>query len=148
MVTTHSLGFPRIGRKRELKFALEKYWKGTISEQALLEIATDLRAQHWQDQARLDWIPAGDFSLYDHVLDTSFMLGNIPARVSGLSGSAIDNYFRVARGRSVSDNSASSCVNAGEMTKWFDTNYHYIVPEFEKNTRFSLNSSHLLEQID
>ena len=147
MVTTHSLGFPRIGRKRELKFALEKYWKGTISEQALLEIATDLRAQHWQDQARLDWIPAGDFSLYDHVLDTSFMLGNIPARVSGLSGSAIDNYFRVARGRSVSDDSASSCVNAGEMTKWFDTNYHYIVPEFEKNTRFSLNSSHLLEQI-
>lgn len=147
MATTHSLGFPRIGRKRELKFALEKYWKGTISEQALLEIATDLRTQHWQDQAALDWIPAGDFSLYDHVLDTSFMLGNIPARVSGLSGSAIDNYFRVARGRSVSDNSASSCVNAGEMTKWFDTNYHYIVPEFEKNTRFSLNSSHLLEQI-
>ena len=147
MVTTHSLGFPRIGRRRELKFALEKYWKGTISEQALLEIATDLRMQHWQDQAALDWIPVGDFSLYDHVLDTSFMLGNIPARVSGLSGSAIDNYFRVARGRSVSDDSASSCVNAGEMTKWFDTNYHYIVPEFEKNTRFSLNSSHLLEQI-
>jgi 5-methyltetrahydropteroyltriglutamate--homocysteine methyltransferase len=126
---------------------LEKYWKGEISEQALLEIATDLRTQHWQDQAALDWIPVGDFSLYDHVLDTSFMLGNIPARVSGLSGSAIDNYFRVARGRSVSDDSASSCVNAGEMTKWFDTNYHYIVPEFEKNTRFSLNSSHLLEQI-
>ncbi|MDO9310688.1 MAG: 5-methyltetrahydropteroyltriglutamate--homocysteine S-methyltransferase, partial [Nitrosomonas sp.] len=99
------------------------------------------------DQAALDWIPAGDFSLYDHVLDTSFMLGNIPARVSGLSGSTIDNYFRVARGRSVSDDSASSCVNAGEMTKWFDTNYHYIVPEFEKNTCFSLNSSHLLEQI-
>ncbi|MDP2224012.1 5-methyltetrahydropteroyltriglutamate--homocysteine S-methyltransferase [Nitrosomonas sp.] len=147
MATTHSLGFPRIGRKRELKFALEKYWKGEISEQALLEIATELRTQHWQDQAGLDWIPVGDFSLYDHVLDTSFMLGNIPARVSGLSGSAIDNYFRVARGRSVSDDSASSCVNAGEMTKWFDTNYHYIVPEFEKNTRFSLNSSHLLEQI-
>ncbi|MDP3663896.1 MAG: 5-methyltetrahydropteroyltriglutamate--homocysteine S-methyltransferase [Nitrosomonas sp.] len=147
MVTTHSLGFPRIGRKRELKFALEKYWKGEISEQALLEIAIELRAQHWQDQARLDWIPAGDFSLYDHVLDTSFMLGNIPVRVSGLSGSALDNYFRVARGRSVRDDSASSCVHAGEMTKWFDTNYHYIVPEFEKNTRFSLNSSHLLEQI-
>ena len=147
MVTTHNLGFPRIGKNRELKFALEKYWKGTISEQALLEIATDLRAQHWQDQSMLDWIPAGDFSLYDHVLDTSFMLGNIPARVSALSGSAIDNYFRVARGRSVSDGSACSCVNAGEMTKWFDTNYHYIVPEFEKDTRFSLNSSRLLEQI-
>lgn len=147
MVTTHNLGFPRIGKNRELKFALEKYWKGTISEQALLEVATSLRTQHWQDQSMLDWVPAGDFSLYDHVLDTSFMLGNIPARVSALSGSALDNYFRVARGRSVSDDSACSCVSAGEMTKWFDTNYHYIVPEFEKNTRFSLNSSGLLEQI-
>lgn len=147
MVTTHNLGFPRIGKMRELKFALEKYWKGAISEQILLETAANLRTQHWQDQAMLDWIPVGDFSLYDQVLDTSFMLGNIPARVSALSGSAIDNYFRVARGRSVSDHSACSCVSAGEMTKWFDTNYHYIVPEFDKNTRFSLNASHLLEQI-
>ena len=85
MATTHSLGFPRIGRKRELKFALEKYWKGIISEQALLEIATDLRTQHWQNQAALDWIPAGDFSLYDHVLDTSFMLGNIPVSYTHLT---------------------------------------------------------------
>lgn len=136
-----------MGRKRELKFALEKYWKKAISEEALLEIATDLRTQHWQDQSMLDWIPVGDFSLYDQVLDASFMLGNIPARVSALSGNEIDSYFRVARGRSVIDNSACSCVNASEMTKWFDTNYHYIVPEFEKNTRFSLNSSHLLQQI-
>lgn len=147
MVATHNLGFPRIGRQRELKFALEKYWQGTISEQVLLETAANLRAQHWQNQSMLDWIPVGDFSLYDHVLDTSFMLGNIPARVSALSGNAIDNYFRVARGRSASDDSACSCVSAGEMTKWFDTNYHYIVPEYDKNTRFSLNASHLLEQI-
>ena len=147
MITTHNLGFPRIGRKRELKFALEKYWKGAISAPELLEVSSDLRAQHWQDQSMLDWIPVGDFSLYDHVLDTSFMLGNIPARVSSLPGNEIDNYFRVARGRSVNDSSACSCVSAGEMTKWFDTNYHYIVPEFERNTRFSLNSSHLLEQI-
>jgi 5-methyltetrahydropteroyltriglutamate--homocysteine methyltransferase len=147
MVTTHSLGFPRIGKNRELKFALEKYWKGTISEQALLEIAAELRARHWQNQSMLDWIPAGDFSLYDQVLDASFMLGNIPARVSALSGNATDNYFRVARGRSVSDDSARSCVSAGEMTKWFDTNYHYIVPEFDKNTRFSLDTSRLFEQV-
>lgn len=147
MVTTHNLGFPRIGRNRELKFALEKYWKGDIAEQALLEIATNLQTQHWQDQSKLDWIPVGDFSLYDHVLDTSFLLGNIPERVSALPGSALDNYFRVARGRSVSDGTGCACVSAGEMTKWFDTNYHYIVPEFEKNTQFSLNSCHLLEQI-
>ncbi|QOJ21713.1 MAG: 5-methyltetrahydropteroyltriglutamate--homocysteine S-methyltransferase [Gammaproteobacteria bacterium] len=147
MVTTHNLGFPRIGKNRELKFTLEKYWKGEITEQALQDTADSLRLQHWQDQAQLDWIPAGDFSLYDHVLDTSFMLGNIPARVSALAGSEIDNYFRVARGRSAADRSACSCVHAGEMTKWFDTNYHYIVPEFDANTRFSLHASRLLEQI-
>lgn len=148
MVTTHNLGFPRIGKNRELKFTLEKYWKGEIPEQALQDTADSLRLQHWQDQAQLDWIPAGDFSLYDHVLDTSFMLGNIPTRVSALEGSEIDSYFRVARGRSAVDKSACSCVHAGEMTKWFDTNYHYIVPEFDKDTSFSLNASHLLEQID
>lgn len=148
MVTTHNLGFPRIGRNRELKFALEKYWKGDISEQALSDTATDLRIQHWQDQSMLDWIPVGDFSLYDHVLDMSFMLGNIPERVSSFSASnPIDNYFRVARGRSAQDTAVHSCVNAGEMTKWFDTNYHYIVPEFNRNTRFALNADHLLEQI-
>lgn len=148
MVTTHNLGFPRIGRNRELKFALEKYWKGGISESALSDIAADLRVRHWQDQSILDWIPAGDFSLYDHVLDMSFMLGNIPERVSTFSTSGtIDNYFRVARGRSASDIAAHSCVNAGEMTKWFDTNYHYIVPEFNRNTKFSLDLSGLLEQI-
>lgn len=147
MVTTHNLGFPRIGRNRELKFALEEYWKGAISESALSDIANNLQVRHWQDQAMLDWIPAGDFSLYDHVLDTSFLLGNIPARVNALPGGAMDNYFRVARGRSVTGHAACSCVNAGEMTKWFDTNYHYIVPEFDKNTRFSLNASRLLEQI-
>ncbi|MBY0473921.1 MAG: 5-methyltetrahydropteroyltriglutamate--homocysteine S-methyltransferase [Nitrosomonas sp.] len=148
MVTTHNLGFPRIGRNRELKFALEKYWKGDISEQALSDTAADLRIQHWQDQSMLDWIPVGDFSLYDHVLDMSFMLGNIPQRVSSFSASSpIDNYFRVARGRSAHDIAAHSCVNAGEMTKWFDTNYHYIVPEFNRNTRFALNADHLLEQI-
>jgi 5-methyltetrahydropteroyltriglutamate--homocysteine methyltransferase len=148
MVTTHNLGFPRIGRNRELKFALEKYWKGGISESALSDIAADLRVRHWQDQSILDWIPVGDFSLYDHVLDMSFMLGNIPERVSTFStGNTIDNYFRVARGRSANDITAHSCINAGEMTKWFDTNYHYIVPEFNRNTKFSLNVSGLLEQI-
>ncbi|HNP26925.1 MAG TPA: 5-methyltetrahydropteroyltriglutamate--homocysteine S-methyltransferase, partial [Nitrosomonas sp.] len=148
MVTTHNLGFPRIGRKRELKFALEKYWKKTISEKTLLEATASLRSQHWQDQKMLDWIPVGDFSLYDQVLDTSFMLGNIPGRISALPGDELDHYFRVARGRAATDDSAGTCVNAGEMTKWFDTNYHYIVPEFDQHTRFSLHSDSLLQQIN
>lgn len=147
MTTTHSLGFPRIGRQRELKFALERYWKKALTEEALLETAADLRIQSWQDQAALDWLPAGDFSLYDHVLDTSFMLGNVPERISQSAGSEMDQYFRLARGRSVSDDADCGCVSAGELTKWFDTNYHYIVPEFDKNTRFSLNAERLLQQI-
>jgi 5-methyltetrahydropteroyltriglutamate--homocysteine methyltransferase len=147
MVTTHNLGFPRIGKKRELKFALEKYWNNTISQYDLLEVASILRQQHWQNQAGVDLIPVGDFSFYDQVLDASFMLGNIPDRVSKLSTDQLDNYFRVARGRASSDDPECSCVQAGEMTKWFDTNYHYIVPEFDKNTQFSLNISRLLEHI-
>ena len=147
MVTIHNLGFPRIGRKRELKFALEKYWQRQISQHELLDTGVALRQQHWQDQAALDLVPVGDFSFYDQVLDTSFLLGNLPARVRGLPGDALDNYFRVARGRASSDEAECSCVQAGEMTKWFDTNYHYIVPEFDQNTHFSLNAERLLEQI-
>lgn len=147
MITTHNLGFPRIGSKRELKFALEQYWSGTMSEPALLEIAAELRSQHWQYQSKINWIPVGDFSLYDHVLDTSFMVGNIPERAQSLPGKALDYYFRVARGRSNADLGVSSCIHAAEMTKWFDTNYHYIVPEFNNTTRFRLNVRRLLEQI-
>jgi 5-methyltetrahydropteroyltriglutamate--homocysteine methyltransferase len=147
MVTTHNLGFPRIGKKRELKFALEKYWRGEITKNDLLETASTLRQEHWQNQSKLDFIPVGDFSFYDQVLDASFMLGNLPKRVQGLSGDNLDNYFRVARGRASADETESSCIQAGEMTKWFDTNYHYIVPEFDKNTQFSLDASRLLEQI-
>ncbi|SFP33301.1 methionine synthase (B12-independent) [Nitrosomonas cryotolerans] len=147
MVTTHNLGFPRIGKKRELKFALEKYWKKIISREVLEETTADLRRQHWQDQSKLDFVPVGDFSLYDQVLDTSFMLGHVPSRVLDLPGDDLDSYFRVARGRSVSDDSSCSSISAGEMTKWFDTNYHYIVPEFDKNTQFSLDTSRLFQQI-
>jgi 5-methyltetrahydropteroyltriglutamate--homocysteine methyltransferase len=143
----HNLGFPRIGARRELKFAQEAFWKGEKSEAELLHTATELRAQNWKRQAGLDLIPVGDFSLYDQVLDLSFTLGNLPARVQGLQGSELDQYFRVARGRSAND-SGCNCVHAGEMTKWFDTNYHYIVPEFSAETRFSLNPSRLLAQVE
>jgi 5-methyltetrahydropteroyltriglutamate--homocysteine methyltransferase len=146
MVTTHNLGFPRIGAKRELKFALEKYWKGASTQDELTAIGAQIRQRNWASQSALNLVPVGDFSFYDQVLDTSFMLGNIPDRVRGLKGEALDNYFRVARGRSATD-SACSCVHAGEMTKWFDTNYHYIVPEFSAGTVFSLDASRLLEQL-
>ena len=157
-VTTHNLGFPRIGAKRELKFALEGYWSGKLSQDELEQTAAQLRQRHWQHQAKLDWVPVGDFSFYDQVLDMSFALGNIPERVhaaaphgadkeaSVASELFFDRYFQVARGRSV-NTSACSGVHAGEMTKWFDTNYHYIVPEFHAGTQFSADASRLLDQL-
>ncbi|WP_436716936.1 5-methyltetrahydropteroyltriglutamate--homocysteine S-methyltransferase [Roseiconus lacunae] len=150
MVNAHNLGFPRIGAKRELKFALEKYWKGLISQAELTLIGNELRCQNWETQAGLDWVPVGDFSYYDQMLDMSFTLGNLPDRVRDYHGNALDNYFRVARGRSApsaTDDQNPAGVAAGEMTKWFDTNYHYIVPEFQSDTTFSLDASRLIEQI-
>lgn len=146
MALTHNLGFPRIGKQRELKFALENYWQGKIDQTALLNQAKSLRAEHWQQQSTCDWLPVGDFSLYDQVLDMSFLLGNIPERVSSCGGSELDQYFRVARGRSVHDDKGHQ-VHAGEMTKWLDTNYHFIVPELTRETTFSLNPEALLAQI-
>ena len=184
MASTHSLGFPRIGARRELKFALEAYWRGESSREALQQVGAELRSRHWQDQSGLDWVPVGDFSFYDQVLDMSFTLGNLPARVRGYAGDDLDNYFRVARGRSAPgtepagqesqavvpasgqdstlaegsvDKAACGCepgthdveagVAAGEMTKWFDTNYHYIVPEFGADTTFRLDPSRILAQL-
>lgn len=148
MTRIHNLGFPRIGARRELKFALEQYWKGERSREALLQTGAELRQRHWQAQQGLDLIPVGDFSFYDQMLDMSFTLGNLPARVQGFHGDELDNYFRVARGRSAQAH-AACCggVAAGEMTKWFDTNYHYIVPEFTADTRFALNPRRLLDQL-
>lgn len=151
MVTTHNLGFPRIGAKRELKFGLEAYWKGESTLDELKALGAQLRARHWQDQTNLDLAPVGDFAFYDQVLDMSFTLGNLPERVLGFHGDPLDNAFRVARGRaakSVRDQGACcGGVAAGEMTKWFDTNYHYIVPEFSADTRFKLDPSRLLDQL-
>jgi 5-methyltetrahydropteroyltriglutamate--homocysteine methyltransferase len=147
MVTTHNLGFPRIGAQRELKFALESYWSGRSSHEELTALGAQLRQRHWANQSSLDLVPVGDFSFYDQMLDMSFMLGNVPDRVRQREGNTLDNYFRVARGRSAND-SDCSCVHAGEMTKWFDTNYHYIVPELSAATGFSLDASRLLAQVD
>ncbi|SNR93728.1 methionine synthase (B12-independent) [Methylobacillus rhizosphaerae] len=151
MATIHNLGFPRIGAKRELKFALEFYWKGESSREELKSIGASLRQRHWAAQSSLDLVPVGDFAFYDQVLDMSFTLGNLPERVWDFHGDQLDNYFRVARGRSAksAEEHASCCggVAAGEMTKWFDTNYHYIVPEFNADTTFKLDASRLLEQL-
>jgi 5-methyltetrahydropteroyltriglutamate--homocysteine methyltransferase len=153
MAIAHNLGFPRIGTQRELKFAQEKYWRGEITQSELITQGKQLRSKHWQQQSSLDFLPAGDFSFYDQVLDMSFIVGNIPARAANVHSDAssddsneLDTYFRVARGRSAHD-SGCSCISAGEMTKWFDTNYHYIVPEFTTDTSFSLNPEKLLSQI-
>ncbi len=149
MAFTHNLGFPRIGALRELKFALESYWRGQSSLDELKVLGAELRSHHWRDQSGLDLAPVGDFSFYDQVLDMSFTLGNMPERVQGFHGDALDNAFRVARGRSAVNADTPCCggacsdVTAGEMTKWFDTNYHYIVPEFTAATQFKLDASRL-----
>jgi 5-methyltetrahydropteroyltriglutamate--homocysteine methyltransferase len=145
MVRTHNLGFPRIGKRRELKFALEQYWKGGPSEE-LTAVADRLRDENWRAQSALDLCPVGDFSLYDHVLDTNFLFGNVPSRARALGDGQFDAYFRMARGRAPRDGEGPG-VRAGEMTKWFDTNYHYIVPEFAADTRFELDAAELLAQV-
>ncbi|MGD8454237.1 MAG: 5-methyltetrahydropteroyltriglutamate--homocysteine S-methyltransferase [Phycisphaerae bacterium] len=140
---THTLGFPRIGTQRELKRTLEGYWAGTKDLGYLQSITRDLRQEHWrlQRDAGVDLIPVGDFSLYDHVLDVTAMLGAVPARFEW-KGDRVDpaTYFRMARG---GDN-----VPAMEMTKWFDTNYHYIVPELHPGQSMRLASMQLLEQTE
>jgi 5-methyltetrahydropteroyltriglutamate--homocysteine methyltransferase len=151
MATTHNLGFPRIGAHRELKFALEAYWKGQSSRDELKAVGARLRQRNWAEQSGLDWAAVGDFSFYDQMLDMSFTLGNLPKRVQGFQGDVLDNYFRLARGRStqaIEQQTQSTGVAAGEMTKWFDTNYHYIVPEFHAQTTFELDATRLLSQLD
>lgn len=144
---THNLGFPRIGAQRELKQALEAYWRGAIARAELELVGQALRARHWQQQAAagLDLIAAGDFSWYDHVLDLSTLLGVVPERFEH-SGREVDldTYFRMARGRAPSGKDAPAC----EMTKWFDTNYHYIVPEFTARQDFRIASHTLFSQVD
>jgi len=144
--TAHNLGFPRIGAQRELKWALESYWQGRSDRASLLESARQLRVHHWrlQQAAGLDQIPVGDFSLYDQVLDHSVMFGAIPARFdAGPDEVDLDTYFRMARGRAPSGTPAHAC----EMTKWFDSNYHYIVPELQRGQSFRLASHKLFDEV-
>jgi 5-methyltetrahydropteroyltriglutamate--homocysteine methyltransferase len=141
MAISSNLGFPRMGAHRELKKALEAHWAGRLDESGLLAVGKALKLNHWvlQHQLGIKHIPSNDFSFYDHVLDTAAMVGAVPDRYSW-KGSQVDvaTYFAMARG--TARKSGHTDVPAMEMTKWFDTNYHYIVPEFTAKQSFSVAS--------
>ena len=149
---THNLGYPRIGNHRELKRASEQFWAGKISQQQLLSTARSIRQANWQtqQQAGIDLVPCNDFSLYDQMLDMSLTLGAIPERFAPLRQATnadqdhLPLYFAMARGYQQD----GLDVKAMEMTKWFDTNYHYIVPEFVADQSFSLLSNKVFAEFD
>lgn len=146
MILAHNLGFPRIGLHRELKWILERYWKKEVDRQALEEEGRRIRATHWtlQVSAGHDFLSVGDFAWYDHVLGMSTLLGVIPPRFGSTADEFdLDTYFRMARGRAPTGSDTHAC----EMTKWFDTNYHYIVPEFSLDQEFKLYNKELFTQI-
>ena len=145
MVTSANLGFPRIGAHRELKKALESYWKGKTTREELLEVAKEMRLRHWdmQKKAGIDHIPSNDFSLYDQVLDMTATLGCVPDRYNWDGHEiGLDLYFAMARGSQTDGRDVIAC----EMTKWFDTNYHYIVPEFKSDQEFKLSSNKIFDE--
>ena len=141
----NSLGFPRIGRRRELKFALEKYWRGESTQVELREVASELRRTHWQWQAAagIEQVPVGDFAFYDQVLTLSATLNAIPERHRGEGAIDLDTLFRVARGRAPTGQDAP----ASEMTKYFNTNYHYLVPELSQNQVFSIAYEQFFDEV-
>ncbi len=145
---THILGYPRIGSKRELKKACERYWSGKISVEELTKIGSDIKKHNWQlqEEAGIDLIPSNDFAFYDQVLDMVLTVNAIPERyhkiISKKGNNELDLYFAMARGYQKD----GLDITAMEMTKWFDTNYHYIVPEFKKNQQFNLSSIKILEE--
>jgi 5-methyltetrahydropteroyltriglutamate--homocysteine methyltransferase len=146
VVLSSTLGFPRMGPDRELKKALESYWSGSITTAELELVGAQLRERHWRSQAGhgIDLIPSGDFSFYDHVLDTAELLGAVPERhLSAGEPASLDRYFAMARGGSI----GGTGVTALEMTKWFDTNYHYLVPELSPGQEFELSSTRPLDQV-
>ncbi|MFG6456302.1 5-methyltetrahydropteroyltriglutamate--homocysteine S-methyltransferase [Roseateles sp. BYS96W] len=159
MIKTHILGFPRMGEQRELKTALESHWRGDITADELEAQAAALRARHWalQLQTGLDHVTVGDFALYDHVAHLIQLLGCEPRRF-GFTGqeTPLQRYFAMARGTAIHAHTSSCGCGATsgdgtpalEMTKWFDTNYHYLVPEFDSATAFQLNADRLLAEVD
>lgn len=145
MAQAHILGYPRIGDKRQLKRALERYWQGEISQTQLHAVGAELRHRHWQQQkqAGLDYVTVGDFAWYDHVLATSLLLGVVPKR-HRKETIDLQTLFDIARG------SQNGCCTAAasDMTKWFNTNYHYLVPEFEQHQKFELSWTQLFDEVE
>ncbi|MGT2950375.1 5-methyltetrahydropteroyltriglutamate--homocysteine S-methyltransferase [Streptococcus cuniculi] len=143
-MTTSIIGFPRLGEFRELKFTTEKYFRGEIGEAELLETAKDLRSKHWNlvKEAGISEIPSNDFSHYDNVLDTAFLLNVVPKAVQDLALTDLERYFALARGYQ----GEKGDVRALPMKKWFNTNYHYIVPKFEKETDVRLASHKIFDE--
>ncbi|WP_019557517.1 5-methyltetrahydropteroyltriglutamate--homocysteine S-methyltransferase [Thiomicrorhabdus arctica] len=158
-MTAHNLGYPRIGDKRQLKFTLESYWKGEKTVEELEAVAREIRYHNYQTQmnAGIQLLPVNDFAYYDQVLNMSTLLGVIPSRFRQKSYN-IEVAFRMARGRAPSDDGHVCCAShasskskagyAGAMKKWFGTNYHYIVPEFEQDTVFKLTDTRLFDEVD
>ena len=146
MALAHTLGYPRIGRDRELKKALEAYWAQEITAEELQKVGRTLRAAHWQQQADagIELLPVGDFAWYDQVLTHSLMVGAIPPRFAAGGEPDLDTLFHMARGVSHGGQDTFAC----EMTKWFDTNYHYLVPEFTQDQSFSLQWQQLFDEVD
>ncbi|RQV97135.1 5-methyltetrahydropteroyltriglutamate--homocysteine S-methyltransferase [bacterium] len=148
MALATNLGFPRIGPKRELKKAVESYWAGRINREELMNTAAEIRQGNWklQQESGLDYVPCGDFSYYDHMLDTIAMAGAVPERYGWTGGEVdLETYFAMARGIQ-SKGKDGLDAPAMEMTKWFDTNYHYIVPEFSSKTKFKLSSTKVIDE--
>ncbi|KAI0347233.1 cobalamin-independent methionine synthase [Trametopsis cervina] len=144
MVASSVLGFPRIGANREIKKAVEAYWAGKLSADELTKVAAEVRKTSWTDlkERGVDLIPSGDFSLYDHVLDHSAAFNVIPKRYLGHNLSPLDVYFAMGRGRQAD----GVDVPASEMKKWFDSNYHFVVPEFSEETEFKLLFNKAVEE--
>ncbi len=145
-IKTSVIGFPRIGKNRELKFASEKFFKGEISEAELQKVAAEIRQYGWQKQkaAGIDFIPSNDFSFYDNVLDTAFLLNVVPERYKSLELSTLEKYFAAAHGYQ----GAKGDVKALPMKKWFNTNYHYIVPEIDDATELKLVGKKPVEEFN
>lgn len=143
-MTTSIIGFPRIGEKRELKFQTEKYFRNEITEQELKAFAKDLRLKHWQTikQAGIDYIPSNDFSFFDTTLDTAFLFNIVPEADKELKLSKLDRYFALARGYQ----GDKGDIKALPMKKWFNTNYHYLVPQFYKTTDIKLSDTKIFDE--
>ena len=141
---TSVIGFPRVGELRELKFATEKYWRGDISEKELRDTAKDIRKKNWsiQQEKGIDFISSNDFSFYDNLLDTAYAFNIVPKRYKELGLSDIDTYFAMARGYQ----GEKGDVKALAMKKWFNTNYHYMVPEFDDGTEVKLAGTKALDE--